>query len=220
MQLPAYFQPELPMNPWPEWEEWEGLGMGRVRSTLLRFRKALKAELVNEGGEVANQFESGLHDTECLVDMVDGIGAGVEYKRAIYREDDCRVEVVGEGEEEEQVEGEEAEEDPMHPLSICNAFNDIKEEYSIIALSYNTLSKGAKTMGHFGNTNRDWQAIIPLHNAGCLKIIVHRNEAIPREDEVSLFDDSFWTVYENICKDKLVGFIKADIQHPQFRAST
>ncbi|GMH66848.1 hypothetical protein TrRE_jg13608, partial [Triparma retinervis] len=203
MQLPAYFQPELPMNPWPEWDEWEGLGMGRVRATLLRFQEEMKAEMVGDG-EVAKQLEAGFHDTECLVDMTGGVGVGggAEYKRIIYREEDCRVEEVGGGGEGEERVGEgveegmeeggeeggeeekfEEEEPPVHPLSICNAYNDIKEGYSITALSYNTLSKGAKTMGHFGTTNRDWQAIIPISNPGCLKIVVHRSEARPQQGE-------------------------------------
>ena len=219
-QLPEEYFPELPMEPWPTFEDWEGLGLVAVRDKVLRELPRLREEFKSEG--MQNEMSIS-HDADCLLDNVKGEGY---MKKVAFNADVCKQTSAladqfegaaeserGEGEEEEEAEGGDAFSDPSKSEA-CNLMRSVLRGYKVHELSYNQMSGRAQSIGHFGRSNAIWNIIVPLDDSPCLKVVVHKSEALG--GDIILFDDSFWTSYENVC-DAPVSYVRLDLQHPQFR---
>ncbi|GMH90727.1 hypothetical protein TL16_g11852 [Triparma laevis f. inornata] len=190
-QLPIQYIPELPMNPWPRDAPFDEV-QGIVERGLGIFREEWKTETVQE--ELSYS-----HDPDCLLGIIPDIDLSLQYFKTIDVITDenkihCNIpppqiiiEVDADGNEVETTL------EPPEISPICRILNEINDLHRVKKMTYNTISSYGKTLGHFGESN-----------------------ALIDNDEIILFDDSFWTILENVC-DSPVSFIRIDVHHPQFR---
>lgn len=217
IQLPRHFIPELPLNPWPTFDEL--YGFDDVRRAALAGLGDVKAEFWSE--EVQGELDY-THDTECILAFDDAKEVEEQYWKRIEAECPAMTAKVGEedkggdgeGLEGERGEGEGAEEEGMSMSAICNLHNEISKKHHVHRISYNKISPRGRTKGHFGESNTFLNVLASLGAAGCLKVTVGKSEAVLKEDELMLFDDSFFTMIENLC-DIDATFLRIDVRHPQ-----
>ena len=211
IQLPRHYIPELPLNPWPTFDDL--YGFEDVRRAVLAGLDGAKADFWSE--EVQGELDY-THDTDCVLAFDETKEVEAQYWKRI--EPECPVllkggeDVEGEGEEREG-EGEGSSEG-LSSSAICKLHNEISKKHHVHRISYNKISPRGKTKGHFGESNTHLNVLASLGGAGCLKVTVGKSEAVLTDDDLMLFDDSFFTMIENLC-DVDVTFLRIDVRHPQ-----
>ena len=220
IQLPEHFIPELPLNPWPSFGDL--YGFEDVKTAILAALNEVRAEFWSD--EVQSELDY-TYDTDCVLALDENKDASEQYWKklqygnlecSISVEEEGRAEGVEEGRGEAEGEGGEVD-DSAEASAVCRLHNEISKKHHVHRISYNKISPWAKSKGHFGESNAYLNVLAGFGDTACLKVTTGRSEGMLKEGdgELLLFDDSFFTMVENLC-DTDVSFLRIDVQHPQF----